>query len=155
MFRPVDVPKGKGSQREVGHFLLWVGDVVAIVAHKSREPAAAAAETQARRRAWFEKTIEDGHRQVQGVARKLQTAAAGEIVLESERGVRVPWDATCVAGFVGVVVVDASAPDDDFGPPVMVDGVPTIAMLADDWDLLNELLPSTWSMITYIAHRAM
>jgi hypothetical protein len=154
VFRPLDVPKGKGSQREVGDFLLWVGDVVAIVSHKSREPAAAASETQARRRAWFEKKIADGYSQVRGVARKLQTAAADEIVLESERGVRVPWDATRVTGLVGVVVIDAPAPDDDYGPPVMLDGVPTIAMLADDWDLLSELLPSTWSMITYIARRA-
>lgn len=59
VFRPVDVPKGpKGKvQREVGDFLLWVGDVVAIMSSKSREPAAAARETQARRRNWFKKQM--------------------------------------------------------------------------------------------------
>lgn len=53
-----------------------------------------------------------------------------------------------------MVVIGGEAPDEDYGPPIMVDGVRTIAMLARDWDLLNELLPSTWSMITYAARRA-
>lgn len=94
VFRPIDVPKGKGSQREIGDFLLWVGDVVAIVSHKSRAPDSLTRETQTRRRLWLEKTIEDGYDQIRGVARKLQTAASGEIVLESERGIRVPWTPT-------------------------------------------------------------
>ena len=154
VFRPIDVPKGKGSQREIGDFLLWVGDVVAIVSHKSRAPDALARESQTRRRLWLEKTIEDGYGQIKGVARKLQAADAGEIVLESERGVRVPWDPSRMNGYVGVVVVEGEEPDEDFGPPLMVDGVRTIAMLGRDWDHLNEVLPSTWSMIMYTARRA-
>lgn len=152
VFRPVDVPKGT-AKREVGDFLLWVGDVVAIVSHKSREPAAAQRETQDRRRRWLDSAISDAFDQIGGVARNLQSAAPGEIVLESERGVSVPWDPARVVAYVGAVVVDGPEPDRDYAPPVMDDPVPTIAMFAADWDRLNRLLPSTMTMIRYVANR--
>lgn len=152
VFRPVDIAKGSGK-REVGDFLLWVGDVVAIVSHKSRSPAAAARETQDRRRRWLSSKIDDAFGQVCGVARTLQAAQPGEIVLESERAVRVPWDPRAITGYVGVVVVDGPSPDEDFGPPVMEEPVPTIAMFSHDWDKLNQLLPSTMAIIRYVARR--
>jgi len=38
VFKPVNVGKGKGAQREIGDFLLWVGRVMAIVSVKARDP---------------------------------------------------------------------------------------------------------------------
>jgi hypothetical protein len=152
VFRPLDVHKGS-RKREVGDFLLWVGSVVAIVSHKSREPSAAARESQRRRRSWLAKNIKEGYGQIIGVARNLRSLPPGEIVLESERGVQVPWDPTLIDMYVGAVVVDAPEPDDDYAPPVMNEGVPTIAMLASDWDQLNGLLPSTSPVIEYLALR--
>ncbi|MEX0664734.1 MAG: hypothetical protein WD598_08185 [Acidimicrobiia bacterium] len=152
VFRSVNVSKGK-AKREVGDFLLWVGDVVAIISSKSREPAAAARETQERRRKWFNKQITDAYDEIIGVARTLKSAAAGTIVLESERGVRVPWDPGAITDYVGVVLVHAAPPEDDLAPPIMNNAVPAIAMLADDWDFLNQVLPSTMSVIRYLGRR--
>lgn len=152
VFRPLDVRKG-GSQREVGDFLLWVGSMMAVVSHKSREPAAAASESQQRRRAWLTKKIAEGHGQVAGVVRNLRSFRPGQIVLESERGVRVPWNPSRIETYVGAVVVDAPEPEDDYAPPVMNDRVPTVAMLASDWDELHLLLPSTTSVIEYLVRR--
>lgn len=152
VFFPVDVPKG-GGQREVGDFLLWVGNLIAIVSHKSRDPAAAARETQGRRRKWLDRNISKAYGQIKGVAKTLRMAAAGEIVLTSERGVRVPWDPARIDDYVGVVIIDGPEPDDDYAPPVMREGVPAVAMLAPDWDRLNQLLPSTASMIRYVVRR--
>jgi hypothetical protein len=152
VFRPANVPKGN-AQREVGDFLLWVGDVVAIVASKSRDPSAAANESQDRRRRWFESNVDDACGQIRGVARRLRESGSGKLTLESERGRRVDWDPSRVAHYVGVVVIDAPPPDEDYGPDVAVDGVPTIVMLADDWDFLNETLPSTMAVIRYVARR--
>lgn len=87
------------------------------------------------------------------MARNLKSAPAGKIVLESERGVRVPWNPDAVASYAGVVLVHAPPPDDDLAAPVMNDGVPAIAMLADDWDFLNQVLPSTMSVIRYLGRR--
>src|SRR5665811_1486839 len=88
VFRPTHVRKGTAT-REIGDFLLWVGSTVAVVSHKSREPAAAARESQQRRRAWITRNIAEGYRQIVGVARALRSSPPGDIVLESERGVRV------------------------------------------------------------------
>lgn len=152
VFRPVDVPKGRG-QREVGDFLLWVGRAVAIVSHKARLPSAAERETDQRRRLWLDARVAEAFDQIKGVANNLRCIDPGTLALESERGVRVGWDPTRIDGYVGVVLLDALEPEQQYAPPVMADGVPTIAMLASDWDLLHGLLPSTASMINYVARR--
>lgn len=156
VFRPVDVPKGpKGSaQREVGDFLLWVGDVVVIVSHKARLPESAQRESQARRRNWIDGAIRSAYDQIRGVARNLQSAVPGQIVLRSERGVSVPWNPADIREYVGVVVVDAIEPDEAYAPLVMDERFPTIAMLASDWDALVQLLPSTVAIVNYVAKRA-
>ncbi|MDP9442277.1 MAG: hypothetical protein M3P34_08900 [Actinomycetota bacterium] len=154
VFRPAVIAAGSGHV-EVGDFLLWVGDVVAIVSSKSRAPEAAATETQDRRRRWFERNIEEAYGQVRGTFGTLTRAEPGSIVLVSERGVQVPWDPSAVWGYIGVIVVDAPPPDEDFAPPVMTDRIPTLAMLGDDWDALNFVLPSTMALIRYLGRRVM
>lgn len=152
VFRPIDVRKGQ-AQREVGDFLLWVGPLLVIVSHKAREPAAAGQESQQRRRAWLDKNIADGYRQIRGVARNLKSAMEGQLSLESERGVLVPWDPTRIEVYIGAVIVDIPAPEEDYAPSVMNEAVPSLAMLAHDWDMLSQLLPSTTSMIQYLLRR--
>ena len=152
VFRPVDIRTGSGT-REIGDFLLWVGDVVAIVSSKSRDPDAAARESQDRRRRWIDGEVEEAYGQIKGTAKKLKEAEPGAIVLESERGVRVAWDPSKVTTFVGVVVIDVPQPEDDHAPPVMLDGIPTVVMLGADWDTINAVLPSTMAVIKYVARR--
>lgn len=152
VFKPVDIRTGSGT-REIGDFLLWVGEAVAIVSSKSRAPGAAAIETQDRRRRWIEAEGADAHRQIVGTAKKLKAAAPGSIVLVSERGVEVPWDPTRIAGYGGVVLLDVPPPDDDYAPPPMLDGVPSVVMLGEDWDTINFLLPSTMAVIRHIGRR--
>lgn len=155
VFRPLDVakdPRGR-TQREVGDFLLWVGDAVAIVSSKSREPTAAERETQDRRTRWFDKQVSGAFDEIKGVVRTLRRAEASAIVLESERGVKVPWTPKPTSAYVGVILLHASPPDEDWAPPLMDDGVPTIAMLAEDWNFLNRVLPSTMALIRYLGRR--
>jgi hypothetical protein len=152
VFKPVDRRKG-AAMREIGDFLLWVGRSVAVVSVKTRHPDSRVAETDFRKRRWLETNIEDARGQIGGVVRNLRNLRPGELVLESERGVRVPWDSAMVAGFVAVVIVDADTPSDVFVPPVMNDPVPTIAVLAPDWDFLHQVLPSTTGIINYAAAR--
>jgi hypothetical protein len=152
VFKPVDRRKG-AAMREIGDFLLWVGRSVAVVSVKTRHPHSRVAETDFRKRRWLETNIEDARGQIGGVVRNLCNLRPGELVLESERGVRVTWDPAIVAGFVGVVIVDADTPSDVFTPPAMNDPVPTIAVLARDWDFLHQVLPSTTGIINYVAAR--
>jgi hypothetical protein len=118
VFRPVDVPKG-GAQREVGDFLLWVGNAVAIVSHKARLPSAADRETDQRRRLWLDARVNEAYGQIKGVANNLRSLPPGALVLESERGVRVAWDAARIDGYVGIVLLDALEPEQQYAPPVI------------------------------------
>jgi hypothetical protein len=153
VFRSLNVDKVKGQQREIGDFLLWAGDTVVIVSSKSREPHAASRETQERRQSWLTTNVAEAYGQIKGVARNLKYVPPGQIILESERGVRVPWDATSVTTYLGVVVVEIPPTDNDFATPLMTDDLPTVTMLGRDWDALNAVLPSTRAMIRYIDAR--
>lgn len=150
VFRPLDLRKGR-AQREIGDFILWVGDIAAVVSVKSRAPEAG--RTEPRMRSWLEKNIAAATRQIGGVVRTLQSSDGGALELESERGVRVPWDPGRVRGFVGVVIVDVDLGDIEFAPPVIEHRVPTIAMLATDWGFVHTVLPSTSAVIKYVARR--
>lgn len=150
VFRPVDQRKGR-AQREIGDFILWVGDIAAVVSVKSRAPDAGG--TEERIRSWLDKNIAAASKQLAGVVRALRSTSAGALELESERNVRVPWDPHAVRGFVGVVVVDVALGDIEFAPPVINNPVPTVPMLADDWAFVHSVLPSTSAVIKYVARR--
>lgn len=152
VFRPMEVPKGN-AQREIGDFLLWVGQTMAVVSVKARGPDGATG-TPAREDRWTQKKIKAAHRQILGVARTLRAAGPGTLTLVSERGVEVPWDPTLVDQYLGVVLVETEEPDEQLAPPVLEGPVPTVAMLAADWRFLHEALPSTTAVLNYVAHRA-
>lgn len=153
VFRSVNVAKGKGAQREVGDFLLWVGRVMAIVSVKARDPDVQPGRPE-REVKWTLKKTKDAHRQVLGTARNLKRMAPGALTLVSERGIEVPWDPSLVDHYLGVVLIETAEPDDQLAPPVLEGPVPTIAMLAADWDFLHQALPSTTAVLNYVARRA-
>jgi hypothetical protein len=152
VFKPVDRRKGV-ALREIGDFLLWVGPVVAVVSVKTRHPDSADTDDDDRKRQWLNKNIAKARRQIGGVVRTLRDLPPGELVLESERGVQVPWDPAAVTGYVGVILLDAEPPSGQYAPPVMSSPVPTIAVLSADWDFLHQVLPSTIAVINYAATR--
>jgi len=149
VYRPVNVRKGAG-QREIGDGLLWIGRRLVVVSSKSRDPSVS--ETESRKQAWLGKHTRKAVRQIEGTVRTLRSPPAG-LILESERGVLIPWHPGAVDEITGVVVLDHH----DAGlflPGELSDAIPTIAVSSDDWHFIHQRLWSTSAVVKYLAWRA-
>ncbi|MPZ68307.1 MAG: hypothetical protein GEU71_02130 [Actinobacteria bacterium] len=148
VYQPIEVDKG-GARREVGDRLIWVGNQIAIVQVKTRSSPG---DSEDRGRAWLNRHLARANRQINGTYRTLSSPPS-DLVLRSDRGVEVPWDASVVTSYCGVVVVDYDRPI-RYEPHLDQLKVATIAMVADDWELITSTLISTASLLNYIMWRA-
>jgi hypothetical protein len=149
VFRAELVAKG-AAQREVGDALLWVGRQLAVVSIKSRDPEVGP-DTPERRDGWLGKNIAKAVKQINGTVRTLRSPPDG-FMLQSERGVRVPWRPALVDDISGVVVVEHPDPG-GFVPDTSTASVPTVVLPIEDWQTLHERLWSTWSVVRYVSWR--
>jgi hypothetical protein len=137
------------ARREVGDRLIWVGTQVVILQVKTRSSPS---DSEERARAWLDKHIPTANRQINGTYRTLKFPPT-DIVLRSDRGVEVPWDPNAATSYCGVIVVDYDRPI-NYEPQLDQLKIPTVAMVADDWELITSTLISTASLANYIMLRA-
>jgi hypothetical protein len=150
VFKALHVDKGS-ARREVGDALLWIGHQLVVVSIKSRDPGIAS-DTPERRDAWLAKNIRKAVSQISGTVRTLKNPPPN-LILQSERGVGIPWDPRLVDEIFGVVVVD-HRDIWDFTPDLTHSSVPTVALASDDWRVLHDRLWSTASVVSYIRWRS-
>lgn len=149
VFRAKDIAKGAG-RREIGDALLWVGRQLVVVAIKSRDPEVQD-ETRERRDNWFAKNIAKAVRQINGTVRTLRSPPPG-LVLQSERGVEIPWKPDLVDEISGVVVLEHPH-SDGYVADTSAAMVPTVVLPIEDWQTIHESLWSTSSVVRYVAWR--
>jgi hypothetical protein len=149
VFAPVVSKRGSGT-REIGDALLWLGHQLVIVSVKSRHISRLGRDSKSRARSWLDRTVARAVRQIEGTARTLRQ---GGLTLRSERGVQVPWDPDSVNEVYGVVVINYTPPPDYL--PKIESAIPTICVLASEWEFLLETIYSTSGLIAYLAQRSL
>ena len=149
VFKPVLIDKG-GARREVGDALLWIGHQLVVVSIKSRDPKVGNDSPQ-RRDAWLGKNIAKAISQINGTVRTLKSPPPG-LVLQSERGVYIPWDPKLVDEISGAVVVDHNDLW-EYVPDTTSSHVPSVVIAAEDWNLLHSRFASTASVVGYLGWR--
>lgn len=150
VFRPKNVAKG-AAQREIGDALLWTGKRLLVVSVKSRDPAKRGLDSEDRAESWLNKNIAAACRQIDGTIRRLR-GGHGELNLTNLRGVSMPWDATEVRQWLGVVVVDYTPPA-SYVPRPSCSRVPAVVLHAEDWRVINATLWSSTLAIGYVNTR--
>lgn len=148
IYQPVEIPKG-GARREIGDRLVWIGNQIIILSVKTRSSPQ---DSEQRARGWLDKHLAKANRQISGTHRTLRNPPSN-LVLRSGRGVEVPWESRSVASYCGVIVVDYDRPI-KYEPQLEEIDVPSVAMVADDWELITSTLMSTASLASYIELRA-
>lgn len=144
------VKRGRG-QREIGDTVVWLGRRVLIISTKARDFEQGQKDKRDRARSWLDGAIEKACNQIDGVVRTLKAATPGKIELRSERGVAIPWDPTGVDSYLGLVVVNYSAPAGYV--PAISATTPTIAILAREWELILDEVRTTSGVFSYLEQR--
>ncbi len=144
------VRRGSG-QREIGDTVVWLGRRVLVISTKARDFEQGQHDSVERAQSWLDGAIEKACRQIDGVVRAFRSAAPGDIELSSERGVVVPWDPTDVSEYLGLVVVNYSAPVGYV--PTISATTPTIAIQAREWELILDEVRTTSGVFAYLEQR--